>query len=289
MMNYEMFAAEVIAQLKERMPDAEIEKVSTPKNNGVSYDGIIIKKSDSNIAPSIYLDSFFDEYEDGHEICDIVDIIIDIYKKRALPTSFDISAITDWNIASKSMYVCLVNKDLNKDMANTVKRPFNDLYITVRIHVNMPDGEGSVLVKKDILSYWDKTEDEIIETALKNSASIMPARITNLGEYLGAMSPFTLEGEVPVWIVSNEELLNGASAILYDGVLSSLADKLDDDLYVIPSSIHECLVCPRFVFDCESELIDMIKCVNATELRPEEILSDHPYIFLRENATLIAA
>ena len=47
---------------------------------------------------------------------------------------------------------------------------------------------------------------------------------------------------LPMYILTNSRQTNGASAILYPGVLSSLAKKLGGNMLLIPSSIHEFLV-----------------------------------------------
>jgi hypothetical protein len=58
---------------------------------------------------------------------------------------------------------------------------------------------------------------------------------------------------------------------------------MDTDLYIIPCSIHELILVPAYDEADPSYLIDMVREVNATEVRPSEVLSDNIYIFKRQD------
>ena len=51
-----------------------------------------------------------------------------------------------------------------------------------------------------------------------------------------------------------------------------------DSIYLIPSSIHECIAVPMGASE-ESILTDMICDVNGNIVNQDEWLSDHPYIW----------
>ena len=63
--------------------------------------------------------------------------------------------------------------------------------------------------------------------------------------------------------------------------LQKLAERLQDDLYIIPSSVHEVLLLPVHGRLCREEVDSMVKEVNRSVLKPQEILSDHVYIYSR--------
>ena len=74
----------------------------------------------------------------------------------------------------------------------------------------------------------------------------------------------------------------GAAAVLYDGVLKDFSEKLEKDLLLLPSSIHEMLLIP---YKNEAELSDLKELVwhiNQTEALAKEVLSDHVYRYSRE-------
>ena len=86
---------------------------------------------------------------------------------------------------------------------------------------------------------------------------------------------------VPMYVCSNTSKINGAGVIFYDGLLRKFADKVDSDFYILPSSIHETLFIPD-TGDMDIEYLrDMVRTVNATEVAPDEILSDNVYYYNR--------
>ena len=91
------------------------------------------------------------------------------------------------------------------------------------------------------------------------------------------MGEFVIES--PLYILSNEMGVNGASALLYPGMPEIIRDKLQQNYYLLPSSIHEFLIVPENEFLNRENLRSMVKEVNETHIRREELLSDHIYYF----------
>lgn len=83
--------------------------------------------------------------------------------------------------------------------------------------------------------------------------------------------------ETGVMVITNSRGYYGASAIFYDGVLEALKD-----YYLVPSSVHEWLAVPKSVADKEY-LAGVIRQVNRTEVSPNEVLSDFPYVPVFKN------
>lgn len=89
--------------------------------------------------------------------------------------------------------------------------------------------------------------------------------------YLRDMKP-------PLIVVTNKQKNYGASAILESNMMGKLAEAYNNDLYIFPSSLHECIVHPKD----ESMLEDMRKMVydiNRAVVEPDDRLSDEVYLF----------
>ena len=73
--------------------------------------------------------------------------------------------------------------------------------------------------------------------------------------------------------------------MVYPDLLSEVAEIYEDDLVIIPSSIHELLIVPKDNIPEEYTLEHfdaMIQEVNETQLPDDEILSDHAYWYHRD-------
>ena len=72
-MNYEQFIYAMLECIKEKLPGTDIAEVQkVQKNNGVKPVGLVIRKSESGIAPVIYLEKFYEYYQEGwgiEELC----------------------------------------------------------------------------------------------------------------------------------------------------------------------------------------------------------------------------
>lgn len=62
---------------------------------------------------------------------------------------------------------------------------------------------------------------------------------------------------------------------------------LGENFYILPSSIHEVILLRESFAEDAEYLRWMIQEVNATEVAPEEILSDRAYYYDRETDTII--
>ena len=82
-----------------------------------------------------------------------------------------------------------------------------------------------------------------------------------------------------MYVLSNADKLNGAAALLDAKTMEDISEKLGGDFVVLPSSIHETIVLPLNEDMDRHTLEAMVQDVNATQVAPEERLSDHVYAY----------
>ncbi len=147
-------------------------------------------------------------------------------------------------------------------------------------------------MKNEHMKVWGISPDELHECAMKNSRELMPVEVQDIGSLLASMGcPVDLVGvsETPMlYVISNKQRCNGAASILYSDCLDQLSEKLGSDLYILPSSVHETLAL-SVGKSAVSELAQMVREVNATQVSPQEQLSDHVYRYDAKARTLSLA
>ena len=142
------------------------------------------------------------------------------------------------------------------------------------------------------MKMWKVKKEELFKDALKNAQETMPCHIRTMSEVLKEFMSYddtyddqarkVLEKQSnAMLIMSNHENFYGASCILYDGVLQHLADCNKTSYYILPSSVHEVILLPQELAEYPSELKNMVKEINRTQVEPEEVLSDEIYFFDR--------
>ena len=292
-MMYELFIKEVKEAVVSKVGtgfDVTVNKVT--KNNDLVLDGLVIKATDTNIAPTIYLNGYYERYEDGAmELSDVVESIIDTYSRHNSVT-FDVSTFTDFDAVKNRICYKLVNTASNKKLLEDVPhRELFDLsivyYVVVSVEANVT---GSIIIHNNHIKLWDITENDLYEFASDNTKRLLPAGIKSMFDTLSEM--INME-DLPdtddlMYVLTNREKLQGASTILYPDVLSTFADRKNANLWLLPSSVHEWIVIPDYGNMNRETLSEMIQEVNGSQLAPDEVLSDHPYYYNRTTKVLSA-
>lgn len=85
------------------------------KNNGVVYHGITIKRKDSNISPTIYLEKLYQEYEDGVPLGDILEKVIQIYEDHKIEGGIDLQFLLDFEKIKEKIVFRLIHYENNRD------------------------------------------------------------------------------------------------------------------------------------------------------------------------------
>lgn len=279
--------------------DGEVTVVVIPKNNGVKLDALSIKNSTNNIAPIIYLDSYYKDYNNGRSIDSIVDSIVTICTRESGVSSELINQFTDYCLMKDYIQVKLINKDRNAELLKTVPHiEFLDLAIVCMINITFgnENGEGTVLITKHHMEIWGVTEDEMFNVATVNSLEKNPAVIKSMNDvikdmYINNILEEQEEDELcamidsadsNLYVLTNTSKHNGAVTITYENVLKDFAEKKNCNIFILPSSIHELILIPAEDKSKAAELREMVQSVNRTELQEIEILSDNVYYYDRE-------
>lgn len=153
-----------------------------------------------------------------------------------------------------------------------------EVYVRVKV-----SEDGTYKVKPGM--FKEIGEDEIFARALlatKNNI-VVEDMGKMLAEMMGGALDFTdimgscLPMPQPI-IISNTEKTFGSAGICDKELLSKIAKEHNSSFVIIPSSIHECII----YFDNDPNMKEynaMVREINATEVAPEEELSDHAYFF----------
>ena len=89
------------------------------------------------------------------------------------------------------------------------------------------------------------------------------------------------DSDIDMYVLTNNIRFYGATCITYPHVIRDFANEHQSDVYIIPSSIHEVILIPGNKWE-RDKINEMITEVNTKELDEVEILSDHVYIYNRE-------
>ena len=280
---------------------ADVEIVDVQKNNGVTKTGLNIRGRDCNISPTIYLEGMYQSYLDGKPEASIVKEIISLYHELNI-THIDLEYIQHYDTIKDALGCRLIEKEANKAMLEDIPHiEFLDLALIFFVVVEQKEiGTGSVTINRKMLEYWKIDDEQLKEDAMEICVKNFPPILFDMdtvarGDFASLSHRPPLNEQVIMqknlieknpWneylrmlILSNNARNFGASAIVYPGALETIANVFESDFYIIPSSVHEVILLPD-VANCNGqELLQLVKCVNSTEVLPEEKLADSVYYY----------
>lgn len=261
------------------------------KNNGCEMDGLVIMGKGKDIAPTIYLDSFYELYTNGENIKNIIRQIEVIYEQNKNNVTFDVNILKHFDTIKDKIVYKVVNYRSNEKLLEQVphKRILDLAVVFYCLLDNEYGRSATALIYNNNLKNWNVTIDDVYKAALKNTPDLLHSKISSMAA-LFEKCGVNVDGEevdlkdyVPsdMYVLTNESKLNGAACILYENVLYDFAQKLGADLYILPSSVHEVILLPKLSMFEKDELVNMVKEVNTEGVAADEVLSDHVYEYNR--------
>ncbi len=162
-----------------------------------------------------------------------------------------------------------------------------DLAITFRCVVMLGEiGISSTLINNELMKMWDISIHDLMRSAQKNTGRLFPAKIRNINSFLEDYGDISMSEPGIMYIASNDCMMNGASVILYEGLLKEFADTIGMDFFVLPSSVHEMLFVPALESISVNDMIDMVHDANDSVVAEDEILSYSVYYYNKREEKL---
>ncbi len=180
--------------------------------------------------------------------------------------------IDNWGISSSELLdIAMVNTPiLFPGVIRSMKDVIKDLILKNSIGSIIEGGDEieDILRENENVYYFNKTD--------RLDANTIDEMLNQL----------TYDNNCEMYVLTNSLGINGASAILYNGLIEEFANKTKSNLYILPSSIHEVIIMPYVdEYDIE-ELKQMVREINATQVPRGDVLSDSVYVYQRKECAI---
>ena len=316
-MNYLEFQKQieenVLDYLPDKYADALVQMQQVRKNNGVMLDGISILRPGDNAAPTIYLNDYYRHYQYGRELDDILQEIAKITMESQRNGRIDVNKLLDFEeVKDKIIFKVIGVQNNEVQLQSMPHRVEQDLAQVYQILVEKrEDGNALLTITNEVQERLGVSEEILHEAAMINTPreflptfrsikevikemmkedfmSEMMGNTENkeMREFLEEMFSEQFdemeEPDVPMYVLSNDHLSNGAAVIFYPEMKEYIAEQLQGDFFVLPSSVHETLIVPDNGNMDYQELKSMVNEVNRTEVSELDVLAGEVYFFDRE-------
>lgn len=286
MKSYEEFTKEIAETINNRREElfpnfknVTVELNDVTKSNDEAHVGLVIRKEGSNMAPNIYLEDYYSNFQSGDTMEEIIDRIASVRILNDVD-GIDIENYTNLSLVRDKISCKLLNAKANElYLADKPHTKFLDLVVMYVVNVSKT---MTMPITNDVLEKFGITKPTLHKIAMKNlaeSANKIESLQDVLKHLVGEDNDLVSE-DLGVTVLTNDKSEFGANLILDKGVMEAMSKRMGGDFIIIPSSIHEVLVMP-ISFGTEG-LTDMIRTVNASSVDPVDVLSDHPYVYSAE-------
>ena len=286
-MLYENFLDSIRLEVEKRLPPGcRVSLVRVQKNNGTPFDGLSFTEKGSRYSPTVYLDAFYQEYLRGMSLEHIARLLIQAYQGGQPVPTRQLEQALDFEMAKTNIVFRLINSNANRDRLGALPhRDFLDLSLIYCLLVDdNEDRQMTSTVTLEQMTAWGITEEELYQLSMENTPRLLPARIEKLSAVIERVTGIPVthrENDYDLSVLTNQKGLAGDGCILYPGILKDFADRTNNDVVILPSSILEVLLLDLSEPVHFSELNKMIQMINRAEVPREDRLSNHVYLYSR--------
>lgn len=309
-MNYEEFKDKVQKELKNYLGD-EYKDTQVVVREAMKVNRVIEQVMLSgipgyqNASPSISLQDLYESYEKTGDFKGEMEKLSNTIKDAVKTIdSSPFKSGLDFNSLDKNIFFTLVNAEQNRQLLENVPhREFEDLAIIYRWNVGgTNEGLYTNIINNQFAEQMGKSEQELYELARENTRELFPPTVRNMNEVICEIM-FGSDGldaemeeefkeamtDMPddkaMYVISNKANIFGAASMLYEDKLDELSEKLDSSLYILPSSVHECIAISD-KFGDPDDLAEMVYEINMDQVKLDERLSNQVYRYDKDTKTL---
>ncbi|NSD68970.1 DUF5688 family protein [Dorea longicatena] len=288
------------AILKEQKAEFHVVYYRNWKNN-VAHEGYVLKSEDTEITtmdPVIYTDSIIKNWYEKTDT-EVVELFLKLYKRMVIMEPFPIKEFKNKEFLLNRILPRLLGSENNKKELLKAGKVFVqlenlDLLMTFAIPLGEPElpkeAEVSVPVSHELLALADVTIEEAKNHALANIEKLAKVESMNevLNELLGTDDYYDTESET-MFICTNTNKCYGAAAILCPSVQEELQRRLGNEVFVLPSSIHEMIVVPSSssIYGAD-ELQAMVQVINEDQVELDEQLTNSVYMLRNGSLEIVS-
>lgn len=227
------------------------------------------------MSPTLYFNNMYEYYKDTDATIEEIALKMFETMLEGINQTEVTGEFPDKEKFIKNIFFQVINTEKNKILLHEIPhREYLDLSIIYRYALSLSDNDiATTTINYILMNEFKLTEEELYEAAYKNTRRILKPKVISAG--------------IPMMnMISNDLNIFGANGILYKDIIAKEAKKLNTDIYLIPSSMHEFLIQPVSNTLKPKDLKEIIKNANENVIEPEDYLSDSLYIYKLETDTI---
>lgn len=303
MIRLKVFAEGVAEQIKEYLPpaytDVECKVMEKRGNNRHLSIGVVFIRAGEILTPVISVEPFYEAVRNGAPLESIMQGLSEMAVQSMNLRSNIPSQLNEYDDVKKYLGVRLVNTRANRNELNDLPHiEIEDLSLIPVIRFPLPDKSGyeSIKITENIRKMWGVSAEQMFEQAWENEEHPRLQAINQFISFVDSRQElFEIESASPeitkesMFMLTNQRGTDGAALIAFPGVMEKLDELFPEGFFIVPSSIHETLILPKWMDDTKAVLKymgNMVRDINQWYTKPTDILSDRIYEYDKESGKI---
>lgn len=304
MMNIQQFTESTIQSTEQILHDKygidlQLEQYIVTKINDQKLFNLRVTADPGVPAPSIALNNSYDFYKKGIPFDRLMQQIamLLLQAMRNMPPAGEVLSCCE-SIDKKALSIRVVETARNQEYLK--EHPYMELGNGFAAICDLMKADGAGGFWRSAVTYEMLQADhldaaKLIHDALENAAKIDPPVMMSMEKVIALAKAGIHSSTVGIhavpgaqsYILTNKSQGYGASALFYTGTAKTIADKLGESYYALPSSLHECIIIPCSKVKTDvAHLKQAVLSGNKDTVTAGEILSDSVLYFDRNAAEL---
>lgn len=249
----------------------------------------MLQETGSNLFPTIYLEEYYEKFQKGETLEQIVSEISQLYQKIKAKNIIDVDSFFNLESWKNKLGIKVIKTEKNRELLEEIPHlDVLDLSLTFYVILDRQcEGSATMQITNEYMRQWNLETEELYEMAMRSAVRLLPAEFCSLPDMIRRITGIEVEAirgmqrECQMYVLTNSSKIQGAACMFYPHVLEMIGEILKEDFYILPSSIHEVIILPKSRENAKEELDAMIQDINHTQVDTEEVLSDHAYLYER--------
>ena len=265
------------------------------KNNGKIRVGLLLQETGSNLFPTIYLEEYYEKFQKGETLEQIVSEISQLYQKIKAKNIIDVDSFFNLESWKNKLGIKVIKTEKNRELLEEIPHlDVLDLSLTFYVILDRQcEGSATMQITNEYMRQWNLETEELYEMAMRSAVRLLPAEFCSLPDMIRRITGIEVEAirgmqrECQMYVLTNSSKIQGAACMFYPHVLEMIGEILKEYFYIHPSSIHEVILVPSDRIDNPSDLFTMVEDANRTVVALGDILSDSVYYYNREKNQIV--
>ena len=261
-MTYKEYLTKLESYMEEKLQESEyLEEVSIVKSNGNILDGLQYSSDERRDHPVIYVNQYYKKEMTEAELPELAYSLLQKLRTARVLNEDKILKLREFEFVKNFIYPKLLNESNNEELLENV--PWVEwVDMAVVFCIRTPQDilpKATAVITTKLMVFWKVSVTELYQLS-----------ITNLRKEKISLIP----AETGIWVLGKDVQKYGAAAIILPEVQSMCTEKIGTDFYMLPRSLHECIIIAGKVI-----MDDLMKYLKENPLKEDERLSDQVYYF----------